>query len=118
MEHAFEPGSGYLRMKLAGRYSLPELREAIAAIGAEIDRAGHARVLVDFTGVQGDIPDIDRYETGVYAAEQLARIERVAVLSGRQQRVNHFFEDVARNRGLQVRVTQDPAEALAWITSP
>jgi hypothetical protein len=118
LEHAFEAGAGYLKVRLGGRYSLPDLRGIIEAIGSEAERGGHARALLDLTAVDGDQPDLDRFETGVYAAEQLAKLERVAVLMAGRARVNRFFEDVARNRGLQVRVTQDPGEALDWLTSP
>jgi len=118
MKPAFEPGTGYLKVTLAGKYSLPGLREAIAAIGAEADRGSHARALVDISDLQGEISELDRYDAGVFAAERLGRMERVVVLSGLHFRADHFFENVARNRGLQVRETRDPAEAIAWITSP
>jgi len=118
IEHVFEAAPGYLAVRIAGPYSLRELQGTIVAIGAEAERGGHARALIDTTGMQGDMPDMDRFENGALAAERLASLDRVAILMGEKQRVNHFFEDVARNRGLEVRVLQDRGEALAWITSP
>jgi hypothetical protein len=118
MEHAFEEGSGYLRVRIGGEYSLPELRGIIGTIGTEAHRRKQVRLLIDVTGMRGDQPDMDRFETGVVAAEKLSAMERVAILMHPRGRLNHFFEDVARNRGLPVRVTQDPGEAIDWLTSP
>jgi hypothetical protein len=118
IEHAFEPGPGHLAVRVSGSYSLPAIRGLIEAVGAEVERGGYAHALIDITALQGDQPDMDRFEMGVHAAEHLASLDRLAVLVNQALRVNHFFEDVARNRGLQVLVTKDPGEALAWLTSP
>jgi len=118
IEHAFESTPGYLAVRITGVYSLPELSALIASIGDEAQRGEHARALLDFTALQGEIADMDRFEAGVLAAERLASLDRVVILSNAQRRINHFLEDVACNRGLQLRVLQDRGEALAWITSP
>ena len=118
IEHAFESAPGYLAVRVAGPYSLREFRGVITAIGEEAQRGGHARALIDATELHGEMPDMDRFESGALAAERLGSLDRVAILMGASQRVNHFLEDVARNRGLDVRVLRDRGEALAWITSP
>lgn len=108
---------GYLLFTCQGAGTLASFRVLVDRISVEVAARGRRRVLADVRSMSGALPDMDRFEIGVYAAEKLTGVERFAVLASVEHRINRFFEDTARNRGLQVRVFLDEAEALAWTNA-
>ncbi len=110
-----EETPGYLLARLGGPYSLANALAALERI-AVVSRERKARaILLDVTGMSGDIPDLDRYDIGKEAAEVFPHIHRVGILSMPGKRVTGFAIDVAANRGLDMRAFLDRAEAAAWL---
>ena len=113
----FEEASGYLSVLVSGRYSLADFLDAIDRIGAESSALRARCVLINLLGIVGHIPDLDRYDLGLRAADALGRLDKLACIAALDQ-VNYLAENVAQNRGLNVRVFVDEAAALAWIAAP
>ena len=90
-----------------------KLFERIAEVAKE---RGAQRVLIDAIAIDGDMPDLDRYDLGKRAASLLSDIGRIAVVRGPSIRYTGFAFEVAQNRGLDVRSFADRAEAVAWLT--
>src|SRR5262245_18168381 len=99
-----EEMSGYLEVQVAGRFLQAEVLALIERLAVEIRGRTRPRLLVDMTAVAGHATDMERYEYGLRAVERLGAVERLAVLGAAHHNVNRMFEDVARNRGLPVRV--------------
>jgi hypothetical protein len=115
IELQVEPRNGYLEVRASGEYSLSGALEAFSHMAREADRLQRSRLLLDMTALAGDPPDLDRYESGVHAANVLRGIERLAVVGSRAIRFTRFFEDTATNRGLAVRIFFERDEAVDWL---
>ena len=85
---------------------------------------GHTRVLLDASAVTGVPTQDERYVLGLFvAAEQRILAARtppvdmqVAVVGQRPLiDPDRFGETVAINRGAKVKVSEELAEALAWL---
>jgi hypothetical protein len=111
------PRDAYLEVRATGKYSLPDALEAFSRMAREAERLQRSRILLDMTGLAGDLPTMDRYQSGVHAANVLRGVRRMAVVGSRALRYTGFFEDTASNRGLEVRIFFERDEALAWLTS-
>jgi hypothetical protein len=104
-------------VRLAGDYTLDGFKRVIDEIRVETERRGCERVLVDTTAmVLQDLPFLDRYEMGRYAAEIWGHRIKGAVIV-RADLLTGFVETVAVNRGARVGVFVDEGQALAWLLS-
>jgi hypothetical protein len=107
----------HLCAHLAGDYSLDGFKRVIDEVRVETERRGCEKVLVDMTALAlEDLPILDRYEMGRYAAEVWGYRVKVAV-TARADLVNNFAETVAVNRGARVAVFADEGRAMAWLLS-
>lgn len=101
---------------MEGDYSLADGLALFQRVAATARERGARLVLVDLVGLVGDIPDLDRYDLGKEGAEILGHVERLAVVRAPGYRYTGFAVDVARNRGLNIRVFTDRSEAIEWLT--
>lgn len=98
--------------------TLPTCIEQIDAAIEECRKSGLREILFDATGLKGPIPIIDLYEIGDYMCSQIAPtpIRRIAILTGSAiTQEDRFFEDVVRNRGLDLRWFSDRDEMTQWL---
>lgn len=89
-------------------------------------RAGLSSLLIDVRGLRGTPLVMHRYKLSLSVAEESRKLAlalgagaRVAFLGYEPQIAqDHFGEDVAVNRGANMRVFTDEGEARAWLQSP
>jgi hypothetical protein len=118
MQIDFENAGRYLAANVSGPYSLQGMRELIDQIAEESAKRRLERVLVDVSHMTGDAPTVERYQYAQYAAARLHRdVQKCAACAGSGQRLEPFTEVVAQNRGLQLRVFRERAEAVGWLTA-
>jgi hypothetical protein len=118
MQIDFENAGRYLAANVSGPYSLYGMRELIDQIAEESAKRNLERALVDVSLMTGDAPTMDRYEYATYAAARLhPRLQKCAACAGSGQRLEPFTEQVAQNRGFQLRVFRERAEAVNWLTA-
>jgi hypothetical protein len=79
------------------------------------------KILIDITAITGSIPFLDRFEFSEFLSQykakySLKKIGKIAV-AGQEPIVDkgRFGENVAVNRGANVRVFTDIKEALIWL---
>lgn len=74
-------------------------------------------VMIDFVNIEGDISVLTLYEMGVKVAQLATGISHLALVE-RPERIlpDRFWQNVARNRGLNVLVCASEAEAVAFLT--
>lgn len=111
---AIEPKGEYLRVTATGTYAYGRTRRLIYVVRESSDDHQLRRVLVDFTGVTGQPPDIDRFELGERLAQVFGSAHTLAII-GRPESVNRLAETVAQNRGVAMRVFFSERDALAWL---
>src|SRR3954467_14642308 len=118
MQVDFENAERYLAANVSGLYSLDGMRELIDQIAEESAKRKLTRVLVDVSQMVGDAPTRDRYEYATYAAARLQScLQKCAACAGPTQRLEPFTEVVAQNRGLELRVFRERADAESWLTA-
>jgi SpoIIAA-like len=104
----------YLMLKVSGLYNLTEVKSLIFLMREKGAEFGHIRVLADLRGVEQDVPGYDRFILCEYYAKEIRYTLKTAVV-GPPERITGFFEDVAVNRGGNVRVFSDEQSALRWL---
>jgi len=121
-----EPHPGYLLALLAGVFTLDEA-EAVSLRFLQASAEHHLpNVLVDVRQVLGQPTVAERYAYSEFVAIEVLSL---AAGGGPVMRLayvgyaplmdpNRFGVMVARNRGVQVTVTEDVNEALQWLGVP
>ena len=107
----------YLLVTLSGAFSTAAAMKSVDALKEVCGKAGSCtKVLFDLRVMTGEMPIFDKYKIGQYGAELLPGTIRIAML-GREDQIapDKFFENVAVNRGLTLKVFTDKQEALAWL---
>lgn len=124
MDVDLQPRKHYLRATVSGAYSLRAAQDAYDHAVKAAVAAGHTRVLIDASSVQGGPTQDERYMLGLFvAAEQRILASRtppvevqVAVYACKPLiDPERFAETVAVNRGAKVKVSEQLDEALAWL---
>jgi hypothetical protein len=107
---------GYLHVVVAGAFELEEARTCIQRL---LDACLESRiwnVLVDIRDVARPIPAMARYGLAEFMAAGQEEPLRMAILtSDRHLPEDRFFEDVAVNRGLDMKAFVDRGESVAWL---
>ena len=108
-----------LFINATGIYSLTNAKDLFKL---SIDSAllySKSKILIDVTGVSGTIPFLDRFEFSEFLSQYKARhdLKRKIAVAGQEPIVDkgRFGENVAVNRGANVRVFTDMKEALIWL---
>lgn len=74
------------------------------------------RVLCDEREFEYRLDTVDTYQLAEFAAEAAPRVRRVAIVTGAANLEDgKFYETVARNRGLYVRIFGSMEAARAWL---
>lgn len=104
----------HISIKAEGLYSLADLRKLLDRVKVESDKRAVRGVILDITGVVGTIPIMDMHALGEYCSGVWKLALRVAIVSP-EGGLDKFFENVARNRGVQIVVVPTPSAAIEWI---
>ncbi len=105
----------YIGVQVFGRLSLEEVNELMAKTSDIRQNHGLDRILSDHRGVT-DLPGIaDLYKLGKSLAEELFHGAKLAVIGGALQNDEEFAEDVAVNRGVDVRLFHEEQAAREWL---
>jgi hypothetical protein len=119
-----KPKREYLTILVSGTFELEQANQLMPRI-LDLCAANRAsKLLIDARGVEGSMSIADRF----VFAETFARLYKKRRVAGNFKHVQFtvvvtraifdpqkFGEKVATNRGLQVKVTTDMKEALAWL---
>ena len=115
---------GFLRVRVTGEFSLDSAKEITVEVLNAVVHNKIDKVLVDAREVTGALSALDRYLLGDFVADvvhrfsgpgvprttKFATVARPPILDG-----SRLAETVARNRGIFVKVTEDPEEAREWL---
>jgi hypothetical protein len=89
----------------------------IYGVRNERRKAGVTRLFVDLRGMEGDVPNIDRFNLGQLIAELWADPLKVAILNS-SERISTLFENTAVNRYATLKVGSDEAALRDWLLAP
>jgi hypothetical protein len=111
----FEYGPGYLVVRASGRYPIEQKEEAVSAIAAAIRARPVRAALIDGRKVDGPFSFMERYQLGEVAGLYLKQVP-IAVLAREEQTDKQLIGKlVATNRGANLEVFTQLAEAEAWL---
>ena len=111
-----EIADGVVRAAIASAFHLDKAKAFLLEILSRARAEQLNKVLIDIRGITGDIPMMARFDFGVFLADQRPRAIKIAFVgTDKQVLSDRFTENVSANRGVQMKVTTDPAEALAWL---
>jgi hypothetical protein len=107
---------GILRFFFTGPATYLNLLHAAATIITETKSREIWHVLCDATALTPPPGAFEKFEVAVELAQGADRRMKMAVVA-RVEAIDYIFENVARNRGLSVRVFRDEGAALQWLCS-
>jgi len=110
----------YLRVQLSGTWNIDEFPSHVASMAKECQERKQSPLLIDFTFLKWDrVSTLERYRMGQTAELLDGKAARVSVLARPDQiDPGRFAEQVARNRGANVKVFIDPEKAQRWLLEP
>jgi hypothetical protein len=106
----------YLLVEYSGDFSVGAGKQSIDAMVDAAREKDRSKVLFDCREIRGSLPIIDRFEVAAYAAKTRKVIARLAMLTRPDVVLpDNFVENVAVNRGANVKVFTDSESALRWL---
>ena len=81
---------------------------------AESDRSSARGVILDLSRIVGTIPLMDMYVLGEHCSKVWKHSFRIALIS-LEVGACSLFDDVARNRGVQIAVVPNQSAAMEWL---
>lgn len=104
----------FIRIVARGEYYFEDLPGFLGFIKAEADKNGRSSVLIDCRSLSGGMSEGERFEGGVMIANVFGSKLRAALMLP-DTFITKLGELAAVNRGAQLLVTSDEAEALGWL---
>lgn len=105
---------GILRFTFIGPGTYAHLLRAVTAIVTETKSREIWQVLCDATGMTAPPGAFEKFEAGVELARGADRRMKMALVA-RVEEIDYIFENVARNRGVAVKVFRNEGAALQWL---
>lgn len=106
----------YIRLEYSGEFSIAACKHCIDEMVAACERWSRSQVLLDCRRIQGPMPTFDRFQVAVYGASSREQITKLALLRAAGPRpLDNLVEDVAVNRGLNLKAFTDESAAVAWL---
>lgn len=118
-EVRFDPASGFLTVTIEGVYGMDLAQHILAELKAATIGHPDAPILVDTRQGQTTMTATDVYQLGQELREKgVGTTVRMAIVNepGRDFNRASFLEELARNRGLQIRNFHDPDPAVRWLS--
>ena len=96
--------------------NLEEVQQYGLAIIENAKRLGCVKILCNELNLEYRLNTIDTFQSATFIAEHAPRVARVAIACNPEFiKDARFWETVAVNRGVMVRVFPDLAEATKWL---
>jgi hypothetical protein len=108
---------GYVTLHVTGSYNLHDMKILIYGVRNERRKAGATRLFVDLREMEGEVPNIDRFNLGQLIAELWSEPLKVAILNS-GDRINSLFENTAVNRYATLKVGSGEKALRDWLLAP
>lgn len=121
------PEMGFLCFDVGGKFSFNEAKRTFLRVLEAVARHKSGKVFIDGRNISGNIKTMERFYYGEYAARmtwkfvdrglsadtQFAVVLKSPLFDGGQG----LAETVATNKGMHVRIFDNPEEARKWLVS-
>jgi hypothetical protein len=106
----------YLLVEFSGALCVEAGKQCIDAMTEAAREKHRSKVLLDCRKISGAMPVMERFEVAAYSATTRAAIAKLAMLNRPDVVLpDNFVENVAVNRGANVKVFTDPESAVRWL---
>ena len=110
------PTEHYLLVEFTGQFEVDSAKRSVDALVESCIKTKNPKVLFDIRSMTGDLSTLDRYRVGQYGSDTITRTTRFAMLARADQvSPDKFFENIAVNRGLNLKVFTNIDETVAWL---
>jgi len=103
-----------LLIRAEGPYSFAGLSDLFNQVKTESEKRARRGVILDVSRIAGTIPLMELFLLGERCSKDWRLPLRIALISP-EVGVYHFFENVARNRGVQIAVVPNHGAAIEWL---
>jgi hypothetical protein len=111
-----EPKEGHLHVEVSGVFDQARAKEFIRQILNACQGHELRKILVDIRKIKGQIPNLARFKLAEFlTAEETVLVQMAVFKSEGQVPDDRFFENVAVNRGVMVKVSNDLKEVVKWL---
>ncbi len=101
-----------------GPFSIEHWRQCIDQMRERCNDTGLRHVLLDCRAISGELSILSRYQVVDYGTVLLGLVNRIALLVREETLLpDRFVENVAVNRGLNLKVFTESAAAEAWLAA-
>jgi hypothetical protein len=107
----------YVLVEFSGAFSLEAGKRCVDEMDAACEEYGRPKVLLDCRGLTGNMDVFDRFKVTVYGTSHPRHFRRLALLALEEMLLHdRFVENVAVNRGMDLKIFTDIHEAEQWLT--
>ena len=106
----------YIRFDYTGDFSEAMGKQCIDAMVEACRQDQLPKVLLDCRNMTGEIQLFDSFLVAEYGVKMLGIISKIALI-GREDQMQHdnFVENVAVNRGVNLKIFTDADDAVDWL---
>ena len=107
---------GLLKVEATGEAKLLAVRKTYTELVERCRLAGVWHVLLDARGLKGQLSVFELYEMSLHIAELFrSKSSRIAIVTASKAFDHNFSETACRNRGVDVKFSEDTRAAEAWL---
>jgi len=111
-----EDRGSYLLVEFFGPFSVEASKQCVDRMVAACREHGQRNVLLDCRRMTGPLPVFDRFQVAEYGAMQGRQLMRLALVrSADNSPADSLVEDVAVNRGMDLKIFSDFTAAEQWL---
>ena len=106
----------YIRFDFTGDFSEATGKQCIDAMVEASSQLKHSRALLDCREMTGEIQIIESFMVAQYGVKMIGVLSKTALV-GREDQMfpDNFVENVAVNRGVNLKLFTDVEEAIDWL---
>jgi len=106
----------YLLVEFFGEFSVEAGKQCVDRMVEACEEHERSRVLLDCRRMTGEMPVMARFQVAEYGTTKRLQIKRIALLNREEVMLpDNFVENVAVNRGMNLKAFTDFDEAQLWI---
>ncbi|MBN2390526.1 MAG: STAS/SEC14 domain-containing protein [Anaerolineae bacterium] len=114
MDFSVEDADGYLMVRVQGEWTADEFGQVMREAANIAQQRGFTRILGDARELAAPKTEFARFQAGQQAVKYFGFDFKVAVVYA-EEFINKFAENVAVNRGVNLRIYSSLDEAVSWL---
>lgn len=109
----------YVLVEFSGAFSVDAGKRCVDRMDAACEEFDRSKVLLDCRGLTGNMDIFDRFKVTEYGASGRRHFRRLALLALEEMVLpDRFIENVAVNRGMDLKIFTELDEAKQWLAMP